>query len=161
MLPFSTSGSIHVSVPATRTLPFQAILDSIATQLDDLHASKVIRGDDRLQFKGGLIRPFVEWDLLSPIHHGAIQVKPDFGGVRVKYELWFTQYLLVSGLVMVALLGLFSIPSLRVPLWASALTCGAIWFFLLGFGEKFTVVRFPQLLRKAVQEGLGTDEETR
>src|SRR5438132_3245081 len=112
MLPLSLSGLLMVERPSTADRALEDALTSIMARLEREKPLHLSRTGDQIYFKGGLLRLVSSWNQLIAINRGEIRVERHVRGLFVRYELWFTQLLIV---VAVAVGGVFGPPIMAAP----------------------------------------------
>jgi hypothetical protein len=92
--------------------------------------------------------------LLVAISHGEIRVEREMKGFSIRYEIWFTQLLIV---VTVGVLGFLGPPIVAAPNLSTAgkvVILSVAWLWLVGGNIGITALRFPRFLKRAVDTGL-------
>ena len=151
MLPLTLSGLVMVERPSTTDDALADALTSIMRRLEREKPLHLSRTGDRIDFKGGLLRLVSSWNQLVAISRGEIRVERRVRGLSVRYDLWFTQLLVV---VTVAVGGFFGPPIMAAPNLSIAgklAVLSAAWLWLAGGNIAITAFRFPRLLRQAVE----------
>ena len=146
MLQFNTKGSIvlpNVNAPDR----VQSVLLAIEKGLISARARKVQIDDESIVFRGGVLRLVSNINLLAPITKGRVSVHLEPDVVKLNYELWFTE-LLVLGIVASCFLSIYGLAGMRLPP-SSALCLGLFAFtFLFGVNILIAKSRFRAFLIK-------------
>jgi len=151
MLPLTLSGVLMVERPSAADDALENALTSIMARLEREKPLRLSRTGNQVDFKGGLLRLVSSWNQLVAISHGEIRVERQVRGMSVRYEIWFTQLLIV---VTIAVGGFFGPPIMAAPNLSIAgklAVLSAAWLWLAGGNIAITALRFPRFLRQAVE----------
>jgi hypothetical protein len=151
MLPLNLSGIVMVDQPSASSKSPEGALTSILARLEREKASNLSQTRNRVDFKGGVFRFAWNWNQLVAISHGEIRVERAATGLSIRYEIWFTQLLIV---VTVGVAGFFGPPVIAAPNLSTMGKLGvlsAAWLWLTGGNIAITAYRFPRFLRSAVE----------
>jgi hypothetical protein len=151
MLPLTLSGIVMIGRPSSGDDSLEDALTSILARLEREKPSRLLRLGNRVDFNGGLIRLVSSWNQLVAISHGEIRVEREARGISIRYELWFTQLLIVVTLGVGAIFGLLIMAAPNLSIAGKFVFLSAAWICLAGGNIAITAFRFPRFLRRAVE----------
>jgi hypothetical protein len=101
MIPFTFSKNIELVVTDGAVEDVKSeILSAISQQLEAKQPSMLTKRKSQIVFSGGAFRvPDPRRNILAPIQYGTIEVINHRGGIRVSYNLSYTELLLMSAVM--------------------------------------------------------------
>jgi hypothetical protein len=147
--------SLPLSFLGKVTIPAAPEVELVANRLEQalrvLKARQVSRVGSRIEFKAGVSLAISSTNLLAPIGSGELSLHPSGEFLTVRYQLRFTQMLvLVSGMVLA-----ISVPFLmNMRTWSDrqegVLFLFFAWLWLFGGNVAISIVRFPRWIVRSV-----------
>lgn len=151
MLPFDYSGEYRwrgISDGEAGEIK-RRLLKASAEELCRVKGRNVRVEGDKVYFSGGMFRLVSNWNILTQIDHGHIEVSDVGEDIIVSYYISF-RFLVVAGTVLVLIFsGLASLP---LPVVVIA------WLWLIGMNLLIAIVRFPRFVARIVQSVRYADE---
>jgi hypothetical protein len=155
--PLSRSDTINVDVPASVDL--DNIMQSVVFALEDAEPSRVSLYKQQITFRGGPFRLVHNWNILVPITSGNIHFCVEPGRVVVRYRIYFLEAFLFYTLPL-CFYAAYWIIALRPHAVAFYEVTLVIWLMLLGLTYFITELRFPCLIREAVERSVRLQTQT-
>jgi hypothetical protein len=128
----------------------EIVADAIHRRLLDERPIAMGRVGRRVEFVGGIGAGGLSgWALLMPISKGTVEVASVPPTTLVRYELRYTQRLVVVSALTFGFFAPVLLLGARVSLLEAALVSCAAWLWLFGAGYATSAFRFRAFLRRA------------
>lgn len=144
--PITYNGRVNFKGDAIAELTPEILLEKLETGLRERKATNVFRNAMTLSFSGGILSLATNWNLLSGISSGEIQIESTDKTISVIYRLRFTVVLICFTLLVVYMWRPFTE---RFPCSAveSVFRMFLIWGGLFGITYLWAVARFSLFIR--------------
>jgi len=149
--PLSRCDTIDVDVPASADL--NSIMQSVVFALEDAEPSRVSVYKQHITFRGGPFRLVHNWNILVPITSGKIHFCVEPGRVVMRYRIYFLEAFLIYTLPLSFYAAYWIIASRPHAVAFYPVTI-LVWLMLLGLTYFITELRFPCLIREAVERSV-------
>ena len=151
MFPFDYRGECrwHSVKPGEADRFRRLLLTASADELRKVKGRDVRVEGDRVLFRGGMFRLVSNWNILTQIDHGYIEVKSAGGAVVVSYYISF-KFLVIAGTVLVLIFVGEASPPVGLAVF--------VWLWLIGMNLLIVMVRFPRFVRRILQDAGCADE---
>ena len=145
MFPTSIKGTIELSTYGSSDIP--RILTKIRANLESIKARDIYLSGNKISFRGGVFRLVSNWNVLSPVGSGEIEIIPGSPPV-LKYSFSTVQIL-----VIVTLMVLFTFGSMiqTIPIKLETFLFPILAFlWLFGINYLVAAFRLPRFVRRSV-----------
>jgi hypothetical protein len=118
------------------------LLTASADELRRVKGRNVRVEGDRVLFGGGMFRLVSNWNILTQIDHGYIEVKSTGKEIIVTYYISF-KFLVIAGTVLVLIFVGEASPPVTLAVIA--------WLWLIGMNLLIVMMRFPRFVERIVR----------
>lgn len=151
MIPFTYSKKIEFVVTDNVEDSTANAVGAIVNRIKAEKPSSLTQNQHRVLFSGGVFRsvPNIRWNILSPIHHGIIDIIRDKDKLVISYELWYTELLIIASAVaglffMIMLFSGGTIQDLWIPIF--------VWTVSYLGNYVISIVRFDVFIHSALNK---------
>jgi hypothetical protein len=151
--PLTWSGYVVVSTDDASRLTSVRIASNIEAEILRQRPRSIERLDSFIMFRGGIFRLVLSSNTLVAITSGRVEVSSSPSEVRMKYEIRFTEMLVVCSIATVIFAIAAELSATNASIWFrfAAPCLPAAWLF--GGNVVIAIRRFRQLLRRAATTG--------
>jgi hypothetical protein len=150
--PLSLTGSFVVDVGPSAERRVRALCDATARWLRDSRAKTVTETSHAVSFTAGISRSGWNWDVLLPISRGIVEFEHGSSTIRVKYQLWFTELMVVATTMVTLLCGLPLLAARNLTTLEALTLFVGMWLWLCGGNYVIAWYRISRTLRRIVRE---------
>jgi hypothetical protein len=145
IFPFSFGGTIEIPLESDT----KRIISTLTERIKAEKPSEITSTQSRITFYGGFFRLVVgNWNLLTSINYGVIEVTPANNKLLVSYKLWFIELLIIASAIS-AFITFFNV---SMGIYTDSLSRFAeLWLLFFGGNFIITIVRFHSLVRSAIE----------
>lgn len=126
-----------------------SVVEALADALRHERPKALTATADGVSFRGGVLRPVLNTNLLVPITRGRIEVASEDSTLVVRYELKFTEIVILSTLLVAWMAVLISRTHGAL---LAALAFVGLWTFMVGGNRALARSRFQSLVKRSIRK---------
>ena len=132
----------------------QQFLTKMAQELELVKAHNIVRLDNQLSFTGRILSFGSNWNVLTQIDKGYIEVSPSADGIVILYKISFRVLLILVSLLLVIGLGsIFASKGGAVFSLTGKIAISIVaWLWLFGMNWLIAVIRFPAFIERVAKQ---------